>query len=156
MLQRHWNIHGLCPRSSAGNVLLNIHQTKKTSRKIRHRCVLLLLKCPRPEAPGAGKRLRFASLGTKRRTRRHQRRKRATELPGVTDQAHTPTPTGAAGAGPSQLWNNHTTRAAVEGPHHGKSAEGDSLERCFPAQHHPAIRQHSPREERGHQQREVC
>lgn len=55
----------------------------------------------------------------------------------------------------SQLVNNHTMQAAVEVPHHGKSAEGGSLGHCFPASYHLAMQKHGPREEQGHQQREI-
>lgn len=48
------------------------------------------------------------------------------------DQTHTH-PLGLQVPAPSQLGNNHTMQAAVEVPHYGKSTEGESLGRRFPA-----------------------
>lgn len=55
----------------------------------------------------------------------------------------------------SQLVNNHTVQVAVEVPHHRKCTEGGSLGHCFPALYHLAMWQHGPREQLGHQQRDI-
>lgn len=72
----------------------------------------------------------------------------------VTDQAHTH-PLELQMPTHSQLVNNHTVQAAVEVPHHRKCTEGGSLGHCFPALYHLAMWQHGPREQLGHQQRDI-